>query len=374
MGIFKAISHATTSTLTDQWKDIYVPCAFDEHMVVVPGVVKTKHTGSASDNRPTGVISTGSKVFVPENTAAFVFSQGGIEAILTEPGDYEYIDGEASIFNGSPLGGIIDQVAERVRFGGATPVDKKIAFVNLREIRGIPFGTRGPQVYNDTYYKCDLEIYAYGTFSIKITDPLKFVREFVPPNIFRYSLDYPAARSQLLSEFLQSFAVALNSLSSMYRIAELPSQVTAIAESIAHDSVNAGSWPERFGFHIVKVGIENIEFSPDSRELVRQFSAKRMSVSAFEESTQQAANIAAQQQIAQGIANNGLGEGGGLLFGMNMAQSLTPQAMPVASEPAKAALSIDEQMDAVKKLKELFDIGILTQDEFAAKKKEILSL
>ena len=374
MGIFKAISHATTSTLTDQWKDIYVPCAFDEHMVVVPGVVKTKHTGSTSDNRPTGVISTGSKVFVPENTAAFVFSQGGIEAILTEPGDYEYIDGEASIFSGSPLGGIIDQVAERVGFGGETPVDKKIAFVNLREIRGIPFGTRGPQVYNDTYYKCDLEIYAYGTFSIKITDPLKFVREFVPPNIFRYSLDYPAARSQLLSEFLQSFAVALNSLSSMYRIAELPSQATAIAESIARDSVNAGSWPERFGFHIVKVGIENIEFSPDSRELVRQFSAKRMSVSAFEESTQQAANIAAQQQIAQGIANNGLGEGGGLLFGMNIAQSLTPQAMPAASEPAKTALSIDEQMDAVKKLKELFDVGILTQDEFAAKKKEILSL
>lgn len=172
MGIFKAISHATTSTLTDQWKDIYVPCAFDEHMVVVPGIVKTKHTGSTSDNRPTGVISTGSKVFVPENTAAFLFSQGGIEAILTEPGDYEYIDGEASIFSGSPLGGIIDQVAERVGFGGATPVDKKIAFVNLREIRGIPFGTRGPQVYNDTYYKCDLEIYTYGTFSIKITDPL----------------------------------------------------------------------------------------------------------------------------------------------------------------------------------------------------------
>ena len=99
-----------------------------------------------------------------------------------------------------------------------------------------------------------------------------------------------------------------------------------------------------------------------------------MSVSAFEESTQQAANIAAQQQIAQGIANNGLGEGGSMLFGMNMAQSLTPQAMPVTSEPTKPALSIDEQMDAVKKLKELLDVGILTQDEFAAKKKEILSL
>lgn len=374
MGIFKAISNATTSTLTDQWKDIYVPCAFDEHLLVVPGVLKAKNTGSTNDQRPTGVISTGSKVFVPENTAAFVFSQGGIEAVLTEPGDYEYVDGEASIFSGSPLGSIFDQVAERVGFGGTAPVDKKIAFVNLREIRGIPFGTRGPQVYNDKYYKCDLEIFAYGTFSIKVTDPVKFVREFVPPNIFRYSVDYPAARKQLLSEFLQSFSVALNSLSNTFRIAELPSQATAIAKSISEDNTNAGSWPDRFGFQLVKVGIENIEFSTDSRELVRRFSEKRMSVSAFEESTQQAANIAAQQQIAQGIANNGLGEGGSMLFGMNMAQSLTPQAMPVTSEPTKPALSIDEQMDAVKKLKELLDVGILTQDEFAVKKKEILSL
>ena len=48
MGIFKAISNATTSTLTDQWKDIYVPCAFDEHMLVVPGVLKVKNTGSTN--------------------------------------------------------------------------------------------------------------------------------------------------------------------------------------------------------------------------------------------------------------------------------------------------------------------------------------
>ena len=40
----------------------------------------------------------------------------------------------------------------------------------------------------------------------------------------------------------------------------------------------------------------------------------------------------------------------------------------------KPALSVSEQIDAVKKLKELVDVGILTEDEFNAKKKEIMGL
>lgn len=32
-----------------------------------------------------------------------------------------------------------------------------------------------------------------------------------------------------------------------------------------------------------------------------------------------------QQKIAQGIQNNGLGDGGGMIFGMNMAQNLGVQ-------------------------------------------------
>ena len=37
-------------------------------------------------------------------------------------------------------------------------------------------------------------------------------------------------------------------------------------------------------------------------------------------------------------------------------------------------MSIEQQIDAVKKLKELLDIGVLTQQEFDAKKKDILGL
>lgn len=37
-------------------------------------------------------------------------------------------------------------------------------------------------------------------------------------------------------------------------------------------------------------------------------------------------------------------------------------------------MNIEQQIDAVKKLKELLDIGVLTQQEFDAKKKDILGL
>lgn len=126
------------------------------------------------------------------------------------------------------------------------------------------------------------------------------------------------------------------------------------------------------------MGIESIEFSPESRELVRRYSSNKMSLSAFEGISQQASNVAAQQKIAQGVQEHGLGDGAGLVFGMNFAQGLSPQAGPAPQAtppPAPAAgPSLDEQIEAVKKLKELLDVGILSQDEFDAKKKQVMGL
>lgn len=357
------------SSFADQWKDIYTVGPFDEHTAVAPGVLKNTNRGRGSNlHGMDGVISNGSRIFVPENAAAFVFSQGGIETVVDTPGNYEYQDGEASIFDNPNVASLVGQMADRVGFGGIPVIEKRVAFVNLREIRHIRFGTRGPQVYNDLYYKCDLEIYSYGTFSIRIINPERFVRNFVPANVFSYSFDFPAARKQILSEFLQSFIVALNSLSGTHRISQLPAQATEIAARIAADEANAGSWADRFGFEVVKIGIENIEFSDDSRELVKEFSSNRMQMQAFEDISQRASNIAAQQKIAQGIQNNGLGDGGGMLFGMNLAQDMTMRGEGVTGQQS----TLDEQIEAVKKLKELFDAGILTTEEFEAKKKEVM--
>lgn len=373
MGIVQAFTGAISGTFADQWKDILTAGVFDEHIVVSPAIKKSTSNGRGANMLGTpGIISNGSKIYVPENTAAFIFSQSGIEEIITEAGGYEYQNGQASLFNGDGFGAsIFRQAKDRIGYGGISADEKQIAFVNLREIRDIKFGTRGPQVYNDHFYGTDLEIFAYGSFTIKVTDPVAFIKNFVPVNVTFYTFDDPKVRSQILSEFLQSFAVALNSLSSTYRISQLPSQANAISEMVASDPRNAGTWEERFGFKIVMVAVESIEFTEDSRELVKQYSATKMGMKAYEDISQRTSDVVAQQKIAQGIQDNGLGNGAGMLFGMNIAQGLNANA---SMTQAKKEMSFDEQIETLKKLKDLVDAGILTEDEFNTKKREIMGL
>ena len=381
MGIFDAAFDSLGGVLADQWKDVVTVAPFDEHTAVAPGIRKSSQNGRGANMGAEDILSNGSIIFVPENTAAFIFSQAGIEQVITQPGGFEYRDGEASVFDEQDrrekgLGKIIlDQAVDRIGFSGMSSEEKRVAFVNLREMRGLKFGTRGPLAYNDLFYGTDLEVFSYGSFSVQVSDPELFVRNFVPANVSSYSLDDPQARSQLLSEFLNSFIAAVNSLSATYRVSQLPSQTNEIAAAISSEDENAGTWPERFGLRLAAVAIENIEFSDESRELVRQFSEKKMGVRAYEDVSQRAANVAAQQMIAQGVRDNGLGDGGGMLFGMNLAQSLNPQnASTPSSQGSPSATSLDDQIETLKKLKDLLDLGILSQQEFDAKKREILGL
>lgn len=389
MGIIDAAFDAFSGTLADQWKDIVTVGEFDERTAVAPGVRKRSNEGYGYNQGQSNILSNGSIIYVPENTAAFIFSQSGIENVITEPGGYEYRNGQLSVFDKQSRdeSGIVktlfDQTAQRIGFSGMSADDKRISFVNLRELRGIKFGTRGPLAYNDLYYETDLEVYAYGLFSIQIVDPIAFVRNFLPANVGSYSFNDLESRSQLVAEFLHSFIVALNSLSTEYRISQLPSQAGKIADQIHSEGENAGTWKERVGIELCGVAIENIEFSDDSRELVHSYSEKKMSVRAYEGVSAQAGNIAAQQMIAEGVRENGLGDGGNMLFGLGLAGSLNPQNASQATEatvPAKdvdarpAAPSVDDQVETLKKLKELVDMGILTPEEFTAKKKQLLGL
>lgn len=388
MGILDAAFDAFSGTLADQWKDIVTVGEFDERTAVAPGVRKRSNEGYGYNQGQSNILSNGSIIYVPENTAAFIFSQSGIENVITKPGGYEYRDGQLSVFDKQSRdeSGIVktlfNQTAQRIGFSGMSADDKRVSFVNLRELRGIKFGTRGPLAYNDLYYETDLEVYAYGLFSIKIVEPVAFVRNFLPANVGSYSFNDLESRSQLVAEFLHSFIVALNSLSTEYRISQLPSQADRIADQIRSENENAGTWRQRFGIELCGVAIENIEFSDDSRELVHNYSEKKMSVRAYEGVSAQAGNMAAQQMIAEGVRENGLGEGGNMLFGLGLAGSLSPQnasqatgaAVPGQSSDAKLTPSVDDQVETLKKLKELVDMGILTPEEFSAKKKQLLGL
>ena len=53
-------------------------------------------------------------------------------------------------------------------------------------------------MYNDLFYGADLEVRAFGTFSIQITDAERFVRNFLPANVSYYTFDSLQARGPKL--------------------------------------------------------------------------------------------------------------------------------------------------------------------------------
>ena len=81
--------------------------------MLMPGIYQETNRDRGSNTKHSeAVISNGSRIYVPENTAAFIFDQSGIENIITESGGYEYrTGGTDSVFAGNGIG--IDLRADR---------------------------------------------------------------------------------------------------------------------------------------------------------------------------------------------------------------------------------------------------------------------
>ena len=73
MGIIKAFSGAISSTFADQWLDIITSDQFGELTLCLPGILKETNRDRGSNTKGSeGIITNGSKIFIPENTAAFI--------------------------------------------------------------------------------------------------------------------------------------------------------------------------------------------------------------------------------------------------------------------------------------------------------------
>ena len=85
MALIRAFAGALSGTFADQWLDIITVGQFDEHAVLMPGIYQETNRDRGSNTKHSeAVISNGSRIYVPENTAAFIFDQSGIENIIKD--------------------------------------------------------------------------------------------------------------------------------------------------------------------------------------------------------------------------------------------------------------------------------------------------
>ena len=401
MGFIKAFSGAISGTLADQWKDFYVPRNdVTNTTAFVQAVPQSTNNGRGENYKGNeNIISNGSKIIVPEGMALVTIQDGQITGFIAEPGGFEFrsddINSKSCFAGDGIIGQMSQSIWDKVKFGGQ-PGSQQLAFyVNLKEIAGIRFGTQAPIQWMDSWFDSKVGAMMRGTYSIRIVNPLLFIKQFLPmsymmPSASPYDFnDINDSTDQLLNELRSSLGAGVTKLSKLAKEAgedtynyvsehrvELAKELTSIVE-------NDHGWTSKRGLIISNITME-LEYDEATQELQKEFQqddkeirkAKRMAE--VYSNNMAGAMAAATGSAMQSAASN---ENGAMMgfMGMNMAQNtganvlgtvsnMQPQGSQVSSAP------IEDPTEKLLNAKKLLDAGAITQEEYDKLKAQYLGL
>ena len=266
MGIIKAFFDAIGGSLADQWQEVIEADSMSDTTVFTKGVSVRKNDRRNNNRKGTeDTISNGSIIHVYPGQFMMLVEGGKIIDFTAEEGYYKVDNSAAPSLFAGQFGDAILDAFRRIKFGGTPSYSQKAYFINLQEIKGIKFGTRAPVNYFDNFYNSELFLRAHGTYSIKISDPIKFYTEVIPKN--QDKIEISEINEQYLSEFLEALTAAMNKMSADgIRISHVASRSRDLSRYMANEL--DADWKEMRGFEIQAVGIASVSYDEDSRKLI----------------------------------------------------------------------------------------------------------
>ena len=266
MGIIRAAFDALGGALADQWLEVIEADSMGEGTVFTKGVAVRKNDKRNNNKKGTAdTVSNGSVIHVYPGQFMMLVDGGKVVDYTAEPGYFKVDHSSAPSLFGGELGEAIKDTFARIRFGGVPSHAQKVYFINLQEIKGIKFGTRAPVNYFDGFYNAELFLRAHGTYSIKITDPLKFYTEVLPKNVDRVEIG--TINEQYLSEFLEALQAAINRMSADgIRISYVASKSRELSAYMATELDD--DWKALRGFEVLSVGIASVSYDEESKQLI----------------------------------------------------------------------------------------------------------
>lgn len=266
MGLIKALAGAVSGGLADQWLEIIEPDSMGEGIVFTKGVAVRKGSKRSSNVKATeDVISNGSMIHVYDNQCMILVDGGLIVDFTAEPGVYEVSNSSLPSMFAGELEESIKETFSRFKFGGETPSKQMVYYINLQEIKGIKFGTVNPINYFDNFYNSELFLRSFGTYSLKITDPILFYKEVIPRDASRVHIDQ--VNDQYMNEFLEALQSSINRMSvDGIRISHVASQGRELSKYMA--DILDEDWKKMRGMEVQAVGIASISYDDESKELI----------------------------------------------------------------------------------------------------------
>lgn len=262
MGLITAAVSSVSGVLSDSWKEVIEPDNMNDSTLLVKGAaIKKGSNKKGTDN----YVSNGSVIHVYPNTLMLLIDGGRIVDYSAQEGYYEVNNSSApSLFNGE-LTDSVKETWKRFQFGGVPSQKQCVYYINTAEIKGIKFGTRNPVNYFDNFYNAELFLRAHGSYSIKITDPIKFFTEFAPKGTDR--IEMRDLSEQLFNEFMDALQSVINQMSvDGVRISAIASKSRTLSKYMA--DVLDEDWNGLRGIEICSVGIASISYDDESKALI----------------------------------------------------------------------------------------------------------
>ena len=266
MGIIKAFFGSMGGALGDQWQEVIEADQMTDTTVFTKGVkVRANDKRNSNKKGTEDIVSNGSIIHVYPNQFMILVDGGKIVDYTAEEGYYKVENSSApSLFNGQ-FGDTLKEAFGRVRYAGVPSQKQQVFYVNLQEIKGIKFGTPTPVNYFDNFYNSELFLRAHGTYSIKVTDPIKFFAEAIPRNAARVNIK--DINEQYLSEFLEALQAAINQMSvDNIRISQVVSKTRELSRYMATELDE--DWKNLRGFEVQSVGIASVSYDEESKKLI----------------------------------------------------------------------------------------------------------
>jgi membrane protease subunit (stomatin/prohibitin family) len=239
-------------------------------------------------------------------------------------------------------------------YGEDSPFRAEVVFVGKQLFPNLKWGTKEPILFRDTDLQM-IRLRAYGSFSIQIDDAMLFVNKVVGTmGLYTTFVIEDYLRGIIASKLN---VVLGKSLQSVFDISLKMDDLNLILRTELFEDFKG------LGLKLHDMYIHSISVPEEVQKMIDTKSGMNAVGNLDQYMKLKIADSLGNTNNSGSTMGEGLGLGAGLGMGMAM-----PNLMQQAIQ-TNAAESVTEKL---KNLKELLDLGALTQEEFEAKKKELL--
>ena len=254
-----------------------------------------------------------------------------------------------------------------------SPFKSDVYFFSTRQQVDQKWGTPQPITVRDKDFGA-VRLRAFGNYAYRVADPKLFHTEISGT---RESYTVADLDGQLRGLVLQHISQAI--ASSGIPFLDLAANQLAFAQALSTELAPAF---EKIGLKLEGMTVQNLSLPEELQKVLDQkigmgMVGNDMGKFMQYQTAQAIPKMAEGGGGGSGIAGDAMGLGAGVALGQVLAQNLAQGLKPAAQPPAAAAaapvgVKPDEVMALLEKLADLKAKGILTAEEFDAKKAELL--